>query len=324
MTSAPSILSRLRTVLICAALISSPLAAADTPQSSPTVVTYNPVLLAYPAQDKSLALRITMPAEGKKLPIILFSHGAQYAKDDYLPLAEFWAAHGYVVIQPTHLESRSLAIPKDDPRLKNVWRSRVEDMRYVLDSLDTIVRLVPALKGRIDKGSILAAGHSFGGQTTSLLIGARVVEPGVDSSNLADSRIKAGVMMSPPGFGKGFLNMSWDDIHRPMLLITGDNDLTAGVNDAWQYHADPYFRSPAGTEKAPKCLAAMAGAKHYLGGILGTNRTEEVHPDPAVVQQIEDMSLAFFEESLGRRHGGFASVAHTGRHPEALSQAECK
>ena len=302
--------------------MSSPLAAKEP--SPETLVTYNPVLLADPSQNKTLALRITLPASGKRLPIILFSHGAQYSKDDYQPLAEFWAAHGYVVIQPTHAESRSLALPKDDPRLKDVWRSRAADMRYVIDSLGALERMVPALKGRMDKNSILAAGHSFGGQTTSLLIGARVVEPGVDSSGLFDDRIKAGLMMSPPGFGKGFLNMSWDDIHRPMLLITGDDDLTKGVNDDWHYHADSYFKSPAGTEKAPKCLAAMAGAKHYLGGILGTNRTEEVHPDPAVVQQIQDMSLAFFERSLGRRHDGFSSVMHAGRHPEAVSQAECK
>ena len=83
-------------------------------------------------QGKEILLRITAPRDGKRLPIILFSHGAQYSKDDYLPLTEFWASHGYVVIQPTHIESLSLGLARNDPRIQDAWKTRVLDLRKAL------------------------------------------------------------------------------------------------------------------------------------------------------------------------------------------------
>ncbi|WP_329064236.1 alpha/beta hydrolase [Amycolatopsis sp. NBC_01480] len=53
--------------------------------------------------------RPTAPATGRDLPVIVFSHGMTLSVDDYAPLAGFWAAHGFVVVQPTHLDSLGLA-----------------------------------------------------------------------------------------------------------------------------------------------------------------------------------------------------------------------
>ncbi len=58
--------------------------------------------------------------------------------DSYAPLANFWAAHGFVEIQPTFLDSKTLgpnptashseAVKAflDDPRNLAMWRYRVE------------------------------------------------------------------------------------------------------------------------------------------------------------------------------------------------------
>jgi predicted dienelactone hydrolase len=95
----------------------------------------------------------------------------------YAPLVNFWVAHGFVVIQPTFLDSRTLGLCPDDPRTPLIWRFRVEDMKRILDHLDLIEASVPRLKGRLDRSRIAATGHSFEAQTTGMLLGARVIDP---------------------------------------------------------------------------------------------------------------------------------------------------
>nr|WP_237566649.1 hypothetical protein [Paenibacillus sp. EZ-K15] len=58
---------------------------------------------------------MSAPAAGSELPIIVFSHGFGWSLDGYGPLVDYWAAHGCVVIQPTHVDSRTLNLPPDDP-----------------------------------------------------------------------------------------------------------------------------------------------------------------------------------------------------------------
>ena len=72
------------------------------------VLSYGPVVLPVPGRPVDLHLRVTAPATGTDLPVILLSHGQGYSNNlsslnGYAPLANFWAAHGFVVIQPTHL-----------------------------------------------------------------------------------------------------------------------------------------------------------------------------------------------------------------------------
>ena len=46
------------------------------------------------------------------------------------------------------------------------------------------------------------AGHSMGGHTASLLLGARLTDPDDGTEvNLAEPRIKAGVLLAAPGRG---------------------------------------------------------------------------------------------------------------------------
>ncbi|MCU0758487.1 MAG: alpha/beta fold hydrolase [Steroidobacteraceae bacterium] len=267
-------------------------AAAEGPGAPTPIVTVNPVVLEGAAGGKQLLLRVTAPRDGKRLPVVLFSHGAQYSKDDYLPLAEFWAANGYVVIQPTHIESLSLGLARDDARIKQAWRTRVLDMRLALDRLDEIERQAPMLRGRIDRRRVLAAGHSFGGHTTAALIGAAMPDEGVD---LSDPRVLAGLMLAPPGAAPGFRNVAWKADARPALSIVGMEDVIPGFNDDWRAHADYYDRSRAG-----QCMAALAGVKHYLGGTLGTNRTEEKTPNVDAMAQVRRLSLAFLDAHAGQ------------------------
>ena len=140
------------------------------------VLSYSPVVLPVPGRPVDLELRVSAPAEGTDLPVILLSHGHGRSNNlsslnGYAPLANAWAALGFVVIQPTHLSSRTLSSHVADlPGAPLFWRSRAEDMGHILDRLDVVEKAVPQLAGRLDAAKIAVAGHSLGGFTASLAV----------------------------------------------------------------------------------------------------------------------------------------------------------
>jgi predicted dienelactone hydrolase len=67
--------------------------------------------LAAPQRGLPLELRVTVPATGRSLPVVLLSHGGGASlylpsKDGYDPIVQFYAARGFAVMQPTHLSSK--------------------------------------------------------------------------------------------------------------------------------------------------------------------------------------------------------------------------
>ncbi|GGN22352.1 hypothetical protein GCM10011609_74550 [Lentzea pudingi] len=113
-----------------------------------TVFTVSPVVLEIPGRPVDLQLKVSAPTEGTGLPILLLSHGHGPSNhlsslNGYAPLANHWAERGFVVLQPTHLSSRTLSLPADTPGAPLFWRSRAEDMSHVLDRLDEIEKAVP-------------------------------------------------------------------------------------------------------------------------------------------------------------------------------------
>ena len=91
------------------------------------VISASPVVLPAPGRGEDLLVRVSAPAVGSQLPIIVFAHGFGSSMDGYAPLANYWAARGFVVIQPTFLDSRRLGLPPDDSRRPSIWRIRVAD-----------------------------------------------------------------------------------------------------------------------------------------------------------------------------------------------------
>ncbi|MDQ6805875.1 MAG: chlorophyllase, partial [Actinomycetota bacterium] len=138
-------------------------AAADIPVgTSMSVISVRPVVLPAPGRGDDLQVRVTAPTTGSELPIVVFSHGFGESMDGYAPLAEYWAAHGFAVLQPTHLDSQTLGIAPDDPRTPVIWRFRIEDLTRVLDELDLLEESVPGLAGRLNHDRTAVAGHSWG------------------------------------------------------------------------------------------------------------------------------------------------------------------
>ncbi|MFC4608697.1 alpha/beta hydrolase family protein [Streptomyces maoxianensis] len=274
--------------------------------SAPTViVSAKPVVLSAPGRGEDLQVRVSAPVTGSALPIIVFSHGFGWSMDGYAPLADFWAARGFVVLQPTHLDSRILNLPADDPRTSRIWRFRIEDIKRVLDELDVLEASVPGLSGRLDRSRIAVAGHSWGAQTASALLGARVLDSdGVPGEDMSDPRVKAGVLLALTGRGGGeltpfavenlpFMNPSFDDMTTPALVVAGDHDQSTLSTRGPDWFTDPYFLSPGS-----KSLLTLFGAGHSLGGIPGYNVAETTDESPDRVALIQQLTWAYLRSAL--------------------------
>jgi predicted dienelactone hydrolase len=265
----------------------------------------NQVKLTAPDRGENLHIRVSVPATGSELPIIIFSHGFGESMEGYNPLVDYWAAHGFVVIQPTHLDSRTLSLPQDDPRTPLIWRHRVADLKRILDQLDLIETFVPGLSGRLDQGRIAAAGHSWGGQSVSMLLGARVLDiHGEQGEDMSDSRIKAGVLLATTGKGGAdltpfaaehfpFMNPSFSDMSTPTLVVAGDRDQSQLSTRGPDWFTDPFFLSPGS-----KSLLLLYGAEHSLGGISGYNAAETTDENPERVALLRQLTLAYLRTAL--------------------------
>jgi len=270
------------------------------------VVSIHPVTLPAAERGDDLQVRISAPATGDQLPVIVFSHGFSLSASDYAPLVDFWAAHGFAVIQPTHLDSQTLALTPEDPRTPQIWRSRIEDLRHILDDLDHIETALPGLKGRLDRSRIVAAGHSWGGTTVSALLGARVLgADGGPGEDLSDSRVRAGVLLSTPGVGGAELapfaaelfpfmkNPSFADMTTPALFIAGDHDQSPLTTRGPEWFTEAYRLSPS-----PKNLLTLFGAEHSLGGVHGFHQISTTDESPERVAVIQHLTLAYLRSAL--------------------------
>jgi len=285
----------------------SDMAMADVAMSAPTpVVSVKPVVLSAPGRGEDLHVRVSAPATGRDLPIIVFAHGFRQSMDGYAPLVDFWAAHGFVVIQPTHLDSKTLSLPADDPRTPLIWRFRVEDQKRILDQLDLIEASVPGLEGRLDRSRIAAAGHSWGASTASMLLGARFLSPkGGVAEDMSDSRIKAGVLLAVAGRGGAdltpyarehfpFMNPIFENMTTPALVVAGDRDHVSALSVRGpDWLTDAYFLSPG-----DKSLLTMFGAEHSFGGISGYDVKETTDENPERVALIQRLTWAYLRDAL--------------------------
>jgi len=274
------------------------------PAATP-VFSVSPVLLLAPGRGEDVQIRVSAPITGEQLPVILFAHGYGNSLDGYAPLANFWAARGFVVIQPTFLDSRTLGLAPDDPRTSSIWRFRVEDMKQILDSLSLIENTVPGLKGRIDTTRIAAVGHSFGAQTTGMLLGARIIGPdGISGEDMSDPRIKAGVLLTPAGRGGEdlspfaaehypFMNPDYTEMSTQTLVIAGDQDISPLTVRGWDWFTDAYTLSPGAD-----WLVTLHDGEHLLGGISGYLVTETSDENPERVAAVQELTWAYLRSAL--------------------------
>ncbi|PZF58237.1 chlorophyllase [Curtobacterium sp. MCSS17_008] len=269
------------------------------------VVSVAPVSLSAPDRPVPLEVRVSAPATGRGLPVIVFSHGNGWNLDGYAPLTAFWASRGFVVIQPTHLDSRRNGFGFDHPVFPSIWTERIRDLTRIIEQLEAIETAVPGLAGRVDRERIAVTGHSWGGQTAQALLGARIVdEEGQVGGDMSDSRVAAGILFAATGLGGDdlhpfaqanfpFMRPSFHELTTPTLVVAGDHDQSKMSSRGPDWFTDAYTHSPGATD-----LLTFYGAEHGLGGIVGYEVAETTDENPERVAVIQRMSTAYLRSAL--------------------------
>jgi dienelactone hydrolase len=277
------------------------LLAEERPMPHVPVVSVRPITLPAPGRGEDVQVRVSAPLTGDRLPVIVFSHGFGESLDGYAPLVDSWTAHGFAVVQPTHLDSRTLNVTPDDPRYPGIWRIRVEDLTRAIDRLDVLEAAVPGLAGRLDHDRIAVAGHSWGAQTASMLLGARVLG---EEDDMSDPRVKAGVLFAVAGTGGAdltpfaaehfsFMNPDFTGLTTPTLVVAGEKDQSPLTVRGPEWFTDAYHLSPGA-----KSLLTLFEAEHSLGGISGYAVTETTDESPERVALVQRLTSAFLRSTL--------------------------
>jgi fermentation-respiration switch protein FrsA (DUF1100 family) len=279
-------------------------------QSQTPIIAFSPVVLPFPGRHVDLEMKVTAPAGGNNLPIILLSHGhgASHFLSSYrgyAPLVDFFAAEGFVVIQPTHQNSKTLALDASLPEAPLFWSSRASDMKYIIDNLDKIISTVPGLNGRVDKTRVAAIGHSMGGHTVAMLAGMEVTDPATGKIvNAVEPRLKALVLIGVTGGPEGLngpakdhypvlLAGNYHTMTLPALIVNGDKDKNLMFSDVDNWRADAYYQSPG-----PKDLLTVFGAEHIFGGISGYDALETSDENPERVAFVCQSILAYIRSTF--------------------------
>ncbi|WP_230421309.1 alpha/beta hydrolase family protein [Actinomadura soli] len=179
-------------------------------------------------------------------------------------------------------------------------------MKRILDDLDVLEAAVPGLAGRLDRGRIAAAGHSFGGATAAVLLGLRVTDPQTGAADdLSDPRVTAGVLLATAGRGGDHLtpyaaqNFPWlrdvdfSHLTAPALVVAGDKDHLPVTALGPEWLTEPYTFSPG-----DKSLLTVVGGEHLLGGISGYDAAETTDENPERVALVQQVTLAYLRHVL--------------------------
>ncbi|MFH8555462.1 alpha/beta hydrolase family protein [Streptomyces celluloflavus] len=278
------------------------------------IVAVKPITVPAPGRSVDLQVKVTAPPSGRNLPVIVFSHGNAWSMDGYEPLADRWAATGFIVVQPTHLDSRRNGIKWDDPRFATIWRVRITDLHAVLDGLGDILRQAGDLETRVDHERIAIVGHSWGAQTAGALLGARVLDAdGIPGEDFSHSAVSAGALIAATGTGDtltpfaaehlSFMRPDYSTMTAPTLVIAGGRDQSQLSTRGPEWFTDAYHLSPA-----PKSLLAIAEGEHTLGGLAGEMVAETTDEDPARVALVADAISAYLHDAFKLDNAAWATL----------------
>jgi dienelactone hydrolase len=287
-----------------ASLLASGCATAPATATASSVIV-DDIRLPIDAQ-RELPLRVFHPRSGRRLPVVLFSHGAYSSGQDYDPLLRVWAAQGYVVLAPTHRDSTRLGVKRGsgDPRFFT-WR--LDDMEAIAAGLTAVVERVPALAGRLDATRIGATGHSFGGLVAQTLGGAtyRDVGSGQTVSRLL-ANVRAVIVFSGAGIMEPLLSAAdFASLTLPTLVTAGTEDLVQAPGlTGYEWRRQPYDLIPPGN----KFLLTLEGADHYLGGAVGRDDLPRSPNAGRYVDAFNATSLPFLDWYLRDLRSGAAPL----------------
>ena len=186
--------------------------------------------------NRTLKLRIRLPSEKKKSPLIVYSPGLGSGVSNGESWCDAWQASGYVVVTISHPMTNddiwdtqgttfiqkmqnSIAFPQYD--------LRVSDCKFVITELlkgsnskllneGLNLSAVNSLENYIDADRIGIAGHSYGALTVQSICGQ-------GDTYHRDPRIKAAIAFSPGALTEAGAKKMMD-VKIPFFCVLGDHD----------------------------------------------------------------------------------------------------
>lgn len=276
---------------------SSNSSSAFKPGLGPETFNVREIIVRDADRPRDIPLRISYPERAGPAPVIVLSHGGGSSKDDYTRAGDHWASHGYVVIAPTHIDSKSLGFDMAAAGARgmtNVMHSRIADMRFIATHLNDIAAQVPGLAARMDPKRLVAAGHSMGGFTALAAAGVRLKNKADGSMlEMQDAGYKYLLLLSEPGSNPMMPDEPWRQSPVPVFVYTGTNDKggeTTGRKSPFGYNL---IENPAAASQ-PKHYLWVNDVDHYLGGLWC--RTEVPGPlDYDGLKVFNGVSTAFLD-----------------------------
>lgn len=262
------VLAALLGAAACPAFAASTIATADAVLTTP--------------DERAVPVRITWPRTGsKRLPLLVFSHGANGTLDGLIHIQR-GLTRGRMVVAPRHPDSEA------NPVLAKVDRSRlfaqrVADMRLVLDSIPKIEALT---KRRVDRADIAAGGHSFGALIAQALGGAEVGGP---PASWRDKRVSRVIAFSPPGPIPRYAEAAgWAQMAVPQFVQTGTADIVPSIAPEWTAHMASFEAATT----SGSALWVGHGVDHYFGNRI--QRLSREAPDQSAAFRLAlDLANAF-------------------------------
>ena len=233
----------------------------DEPSPAPEVLDFDWVDAT---RRRPVPVRLYLPGGAGPAPLVVFSHGLGGSRHGYSWLGRHFAQEGIASLHLQHTGS--------DHQL---WRggffgmvgrlqgaaneteaiARARDFRFALDTL-----LSGDVASRLDANRIVAAGHSYGANTSLLVSGAQVERDGrlVD---LRDPRVRAAILISaPPFYGEAAQGKVLQPVDVPTLHVTCTRDVIRIPG----YYSDASDRIAVfeATGSAHKWLTVYEGGSH--------------------------------------------------------------
>jgi pimeloyl-ACP methyl ester carboxylesterase len=251
-------------------------------------------------RQRAVPVRLYWPsAVSAQVPLVAFSHGIGGSRRGYSYLGQHWASNGIASLHLQHVGSdRNLWFGNplglvgrlQDAAHEREAIERPRDLRFALDQL-----LASPLGERIDAQRIVAAGHSYGANTTLLAAGACVEREGKTVA-LRDERVRAAVLLSaPPFYGEREPSRILGPVQVPTLHVTATGDIIripgyySGAEDRIAV-----FNAIGSQHKA---LAVFEGGSHSM--FTDRPGTGGAELNPRVKLATKELSLAFVQASFG-------------------------
>ncbi|NQE64620.1 alpha/beta hydrolase [Caulobacter sp. RHG1] len=231
--------------------------------------------------DRDVELTVIRPDAAKG--VVIFSHGAGGWPTHYQTLLDLWAAAGFMIVAPLHVDS--MKHPKRDQyNLQSAFPARLADLAA---ATTWAAKAAPGLP-------MASAGHSYGSLMSMIRAGAfQGMIPAQDPTT------KAALCFSSPGVIKGLVGpTSYQGLTKPMMMITGDQDVVPGLVPDWHEHLYPFDTSPAGQK--------------YLWQGKGVNHGLAYHPEVPAFAEAAALSVAFLKAKVLGDAAAEATLAKQG------------